>query len=320
MVEAALPTTSVVMATFNGERHLDEQLASLASQRLHPRELVVVDDCSSDATRERLEHFARGAPFPVRISMTDQREGPARAFERAIAQCGGDLIALCDQDDRWHPDKLLSVAQALADRPAAGWAFTDGCLIDEAGRATGRTLWEHFGVPATYATGASPRFPALTVRNRVLGCTLVFRAELRRVVLPLPPGLYAAHDAWAVSLLEACAPPVALDRRLVGYRIHPAQLSGLPGRGGGDPHDRLAARLAWLQPIRERLRDPAVGPVPPTSLHEIDALVAHVTTRLDLPPRRSSRAAAVVRELWADRYHRYSSGFRSALLDLTRSN
>lgn len=58
---------SIVMATYNGERYLGEQLASLAAQEVSPDELIVADDRSEDETLSIVESFARTAPFPVVI-------------------------------------------------------------------------------------------------------------------------------------------------------------------------------------------------------------------------------------------------------------
>src|SRR5947208_14214106 len=97
---------SVAMCTYNGERFLKEQLESLAAQTRQPDELVVCDDRSTDSTPHIVEAFARAAPFPVRLEVNDRCLGSTKNFEHAILRCTGALIALSDQDDVWHPEKL----------------------------------------------------------------------------------------------------------------------------------------------------------------------------------------------------------------------
>ena len=99
-------SVSVAMATYNGEQHLGRQLSSLAVQSCLPTELIIVDDGSSDDTLSLLAAFARNAPFPVRIHHNDYRLGYRGNFMRAANLCSAELIAFCDQDDDWYPDKI----------------------------------------------------------------------------------------------------------------------------------------------------------------------------------------------------------------------
>src|SRR4051812_44291759 len=98
-------TISVAMGAYNGEAFIGEQLASIAGQSKLPIELVICDDASTDSTVNRIEEFARAAPFPIRTYRNEANLGVAGNFGRAIGLCNGDLIALSDQDDVWKPGK-----------------------------------------------------------------------------------------------------------------------------------------------------------------------------------------------------------------------
>lgn len=95
---------SVAMATYNGEKYLREQLDSLYSQTRVPDEIVVVDDRSTDKTKEILEeyHLKKG----LRFFINERNLGVNQNFEKAIRSCTGDYIAICDQDDVWMPHKI----------------------------------------------------------------------------------------------------------------------------------------------------------------------------------------------------------------------
>ncbi len=97
------------MATYNGAKYLEEQLASFVVQSQLP--LVVCDDGSADATLEILHRFAHSAPFPVRIVCNDERLGYGDNFLKAASLCEGDWIAFSDQDDVWLPDKLRQIGK-----------------------------------------------------------------------------------------------------------------------------------------------------------------------------------------------------------------
>jgi glycosyltransferase involved in cell wall biosynthesis len=105
---------SIALATYNGERFLQEQLDSLAAQTLRPCELVVGDDGSTDGTLEILERFAERVPFPVHIQRNPANLGFADNFLATAGRCSGDFIAFSDQDDVWLPRKLERHAIALS--------------------------------------------------------------------------------------------------------------------------------------------------------------------------------------------------------------
>src|SRR5688572_3171861 len=97
---------SVALCSYNGARFIHDQLSSIARQSRLPDELVICDDRSSDNTIAIIEKFAVDAPFPVRSHVNPTNLGSTKNFELAISRCCGDFIALSDQDDIWHQDKL----------------------------------------------------------------------------------------------------------------------------------------------------------------------------------------------------------------------
>jgi glycosyltransferase involved in cell wall biosynthesis len=97
------------MATYNGEKFLEQQLQSLAKQTLLPAELIICDDTSVDATVEIIKRFSETAPFPVKLVVNEQRLGWRRNFLKAASLCTAEYIAFCDQDDIWLPEKLAVV-------------------------------------------------------------------------------------------------------------------------------------------------------------------------------------------------------------------
>jgi glycosyltransferase involved in cell wall biosynthesis len=101
---------SIALCVCNGARFLGEQLSSLCAQRRLPDEVVVGDDASDDDSVAIIEKFSAEAPFPVRLIRNSSRLGVRGNFQKVIAHCVHDLIALCDQDDVWLPEKLAVLA------------------------------------------------------------------------------------------------------------------------------------------------------------------------------------------------------------------
>lgn len=222
---------SVALCTFQGARHLREQLDSIAAQTYQPAEVVVCDDGSQDDTLAILANFAERVAFPVHIYRNEHQLGSTRNFEKAIGLCRGDLIALSDQDDRWHPSKLEVLSETLCDSEIGG-VFTDGLLMDDSSTLTGGSLWSQnlfqncesaFGRKAKKASAEA----ALLRNNMVTGATVMFRSSLREKILPFP--MEWVHDGWLAWMLVLHSRLIAIPDSLIHYRIHASQQVGVPG-------------------------------------------------------------------------------------------
>ena len=335
----AAVTLSVAMCTYNGARFLPEQLRSIATQTRTPDELVVCDDCSSDETAHVVESFAAAAPFPVRLVRNEARLGSTRNFERAVALCRGRLIALADQDDSWHPEKLAKLEAAL-EASGAGLAFCEGEATDEDLRPLGTGVWGavRFGPEEREKFWRGAAFEVLLDHNVVTGAAALFRAEFRDLILPIPldlmhDGWRVIHDGWMALLISAVADIAAVPERLYSYRQHPGQQLGLRGslEGGAGPAPGGAAALReaaqrrndfddelhYLSAVYERLS--AAAPHTPRAgrvLEGLRARLAHMGARAGMPAPRLGRVPRVLGELLSLRYHRFSNGFASAAKDL----
>jgi glycosyltransferase involved in cell wall biosynthesis len=104
---------SIAMATYNGEKFLEQQLQSLSKQTLLPAELIICDDTSGDATVDIIKRFSETAPFPVKLVVNKERLGWRRNFLKSASLCTSEYIAYCDQDDIWLPEKLATVQSYL---------------------------------------------------------------------------------------------------------------------------------------------------------------------------------------------------------------
>ena len=301
---------SVAMATYNGEQFLAQQLASLASQILLPGELVIRDDASTDGTVEAARAFASTAPFPVRIAVNPVNLGSTATFERAIADCHGNAIALCDQDDIWKPQKLARIQDALAG--GCGFVFSDGEIVDTKGIASGSRLWQSLGfTPREQRRFRANPFVSLLQRNRITGATMAFRASLRDRLLPIPTEW--VHDAWIALILAATEPCDMIEEPLVQYRQHEGQQIGAARRTVAD---ELRAANRVNEETFRKLHDQfaqvgeRLGHVPPALREKL----SHLERRHRL--RQGWRTPRVLRELATGRYFRYSRGWASVAQDL----
>src|SRR4029078_13031600 len=91
---------SVVMATYNGEAFLADAVTSVWAQTVLPLELIIVDDCSRDATYDLANRLAKDSPIPMRlIRLPENSRGPARPMNVGVRETRADVVALLDQDD-----------------------------------------------------------------------------------------------------------------------------------------------------------------------------------------------------------------------------
>lgn len=102
------PVVSVLMLTYNHEPHIAEAIEGVLAQACpFPIELIVAEDCSKDKTRAIAEQFMEQNPAVIRIVTGEKNIGAMPNFYRALAQCRGKYIALCEGDDYWcDPLKL----------------------------------------------------------------------------------------------------------------------------------------------------------------------------------------------------------------------
>jgi hypothetical protein len=313
-------TISVALCTYNGQRFLEEQLASLETQERRPDELVVCDDRSMDKTVPMLESFARTASFPVRIHVNPVNLGSTMNFDRAMRLCAGSLIAFCDQDDIWHSTRLSACARVLQEDPGLGLVFSNGQLIDDTGAQSPARLWDQFTFNSAIRERIRHGDMLPLVRYRfVTGATVMFRTQLREYICPAA-GEWI-HDGWTAAIAACVARVGFIDEPLIAYRIHQQQQVGT---GPGPRHKPFAelAREHWLgadwhrQEI-ELLLD-CVRQIPPAlrtaGADDFARQHAFLTMRITLPARRWQRLSKMA-SFRAD-YQRRASGWKSMAMDL----
>lgn len=328
---------SVVMTTRNGARYLHQQLQSIANQLRLPDELIVCDDASSDETREITSTFTASLPFVVNLYANQTRLGAVKNYEQALGHCRADVIVLCDQDDVWHPEKLVRIEKAFSRRPQVGLLFSDADLVDQHGASVHGRLWQYtFEKNHQRQIRSGKAFEVLIQHQVVTGATMAFRGRFRNIVLPIPSHIPLLHDGWIAIIISAIADVAMLEEPLIAYRLHSQQHSGVkPFKQMGCNDNlknisRLAIRSRYyageiekLRSVHERLtamlRDTEADPLEKKLQQRItyvEALMSHFRVRAGLPERRWSRKQIVLKELLAFRYHRYSKGFVSVVKDL----
>ena len=110
-----VPLVTVVTPVWNAAATLAEAVASVGAQTLPSWELILVDDASTDGSREIARRLAAEEPR-IRLIERAENGGAAAARNDAIRAARGRLVAFLDADDRWHPEKLARQAAFMAAR------------------------------------------------------------------------------------------------------------------------------------------------------------------------------------------------------------
>lgn len=232
----------ILMATYQGEKYLEEQLKSILAQDFADWRLIVRDDGSTDGTLLLLSAYANRYPDKITVCRNETNLGGTKNFltllkdaagkygaggESAAKACGAAENApgktyymFSDQDDYWHADKLrLTLARMKQvearygeDMPAL--VFTDARVTDEKRKELAPSFFDlqHFNMKKR-------TLPHFLMENMVIGCTAMMNAALAGMVEAVPE--HARYHDWWMALLAAAAGHTSfLPQATLDYRQH----------------------------------------------------------------------------------------------------
>lgn len=222
---------SVAIATYNRAHIIAETLGYILGQTYPPTEIVVVDDGSTDETRDVITSLDKSIVYK-RI----ENSGPGIALKTAIEATSNDWIALCDDDDRWRPDHLerrMALLDRFEDVDYTFSNFTSFGPDAKAGfdqfAAMPANWWSEFDAPDSdgfQRLGRGLLLKFLT-KNPVFPTSVCFSRKLYQISGGIDPkfsrfGCWDAHFTWRCVL----AGQVACDRHItVETRKHGGNFS-----------------------------------------------------------------------------------------------
>lgn len=308
----------ILLPVYNGARFLPAQLDSILRQSYPHWQLICRDDGSSDASPAIIADFQRRYPEKVFIVQDgDGNLGAAGSFARLMAQalardeargkaadCTGSMkemaqptyVALADQDDVWHEEKLALTLQAMrageARRPDMPMlVHTDLQVTDEHGSLLSPSLMSFQGLRP-----ARRDFESQVAISTVTGCTTLINMPLLRAALPVPPEAIM-HDWWLSLVASAFGELVFVDQPLVAYRQHSNNTIG------ARQHEKLRWDGRLLMRIFRR-RDATAQALFEDSARQAAAFEARFADRLTSAQRRRIRQVMQLPQwsLWRQRF------------------
>jgi len=239
-------TVDVLIATFAGEKYIEEQLESLLRQTFLPTRVLVSDDSLTPATGERIGIWNTGNRLPIFLlpRRDNIRPGPAGNFEYLLTFANADFILFCDQDDYWLPEKIetsVSVLQEMErekgmDRPCL--FFSDLTLVDLNLRLTDSSMWKKQMLNPRLASNWRQNI----ILNVVTGCTIAINRAALQKILPFPE-CDILHDQWVACAVSFFGSIRFSRTSKIYYRQHATNAVGARGMN-------LATVLSGLRKIR----------------------------------------------------------------------
>ena len=244
----ARPFTSVLIDTYNHERFIEQAIVSVLEQDFpaSEREILVVDDGSTDGTPEIVKKFAP----QVRL-LRKENGGQASAFNAGIPECRGEIIAFLDGDDWWATQKLSRVADILGTNKEMG--MVGHAIIESFSDGTERTSAPEKDERFRLDSMASAR--VFRLRKSYLGTSrMILRTKVAQRILPVPELLVIQADEYLFTLAAILSELAILQEAMTHYRIHGANLYLSAGNGdkGLRLKQQVMAGLASLLPTALR--------------------------------------------------------------------
>jgi len=209
------PTVTVLLATFNGVKFLDQQLNSLTGQHEVEVEVYANDDGSTDGTVDLLEIW-KETGLIKKISRSNQI-GSSQAFLNLLKLCNEkSFVAFCDQDDVWEARKLITqINQVTNDKPVA--VASKRSYINVESHMIGISPNLRF----------KPCFENAMVENIAPGNTILINRKSVELINSFKSPRIFHYDSWIYLLVSAFGDVIHIQEPLTRYRIHSSNSVGL---------------------------------------------------------------------------------------------
>lgn len=189
----------ILMATYNGEKYIAEQIESIIKQSYTKWHLYIQDDCSTDATISIALGYQKKYPEKITVTENTQNSGSAKNnFFAMLNIAKSDYIMFCDQDDVWLPDKIkithrrMLLAEQKFGKKHPVLVHTDVALVDEKLNVIAESLFKkekwHFNKKITFWNSL--------IGNVVMGCTTEINKALLDKVKYNNLKNIPMHDWW----------------------------------------------------------------------------------------------------------------------------
>lgn len=208
----------ILLATYNGEKYLREQIDSILNQTYKNIRLIVSDDCSKDGTRKILEEY-KNKDERIKVYYQEKNLGVVKNIEFLLGKVESPYYMLADQDDYWLPEKAEKSLETLKNNNA-DLVFGDLQVVDE----NLNTMYESFNDYMLLSRKINKYIDSYKLNylyNCVTGCTVLAKKETIEKILPLPTNSkYLIHDHWIGLMASLNGKLAYMPEKYIKYRQH----------------------------------------------------------------------------------------------------
>lgn len=242
-----MSTIGIIMATYNGEKYLKEQIESILSNTCTEWHLSIYDDGSTDHTFSIIKEYEKKYPDKITGYKNKENLGVKHNFLNAIKNEAYEYVMFCDQDDVWLPDKIGITYQKMLEAQNKNPSipitiFTDAKLVDEKLNVLYNSYFRTSNLDVKKVD-----LSHILMENKLIGCTVMINKEVIQN-LKIPVSL-RMHDWWIAILTSSFGKIEFLDQPTILYRQHAANVIG-----GQDKVSYIKNRLSSLKKQKEVLR------------------------------------------------------------------
>ena len=235
---------SIIMCTYNGSKFVVQQMESLCNQTYSALEIIISDDCSSDGTFNILQQYAE-KDSRIQLFRNERNVGYIGNFSNACKYASGFFIAISDQDDVWHAEKISLMMKSWI--PGAPLMYCNSV------RFTDEVPWEATA-NKKYRRFKGTDSRKLAIFNTISGHASMYTKSFIESILPFPGKL--SYD-WYAGVVAACNGGVGyVDKILVFQRVHGSNVTV----GGMYDHNVKESRPQFKQLVLNHLQQFAVVP------------------------------------------------------------
>ena len=207
-----------LLATYNGEKYLKEQIDSILNQTYSNIRLVISDDCSKDNTREIIKEYEEKDNRVISY-FHEKNLGYVKNFEFLLTKVENEIYMLSDQDDVWLPTKIEHTYNKMVETNA-DLVFTDLEVVDENLKMMYPSFNDYMKLSRKIKKYKND-YRLQYLYNCVTGCTLMSKKKFLDMILPIPTqSKYAIHDTWIATAIANNGKVEYLDEKTILYRQH----------------------------------------------------------------------------------------------------
>lgn len=226
---------SVVMAVYNGERYIEEQIVSILEQTIKLDEFIIVDDNSIDSSIKIItECFNRYGYSNYKIIRNNENVGFIRTFLKGIKETSGDYIFLADQDDIWLNNKVESILEVFAKKKDMLSVCSSFTSVDKdrnkikikyiPNRSNNNILKFRVKKNGLIKVNLSK----VIDYNISPGCTCTFRKEIKKDIDSMKIEKIALPHDWMINVFAASHQGLYFyNKKLIEYRQHSHNTIGI---------------------------------------------------------------------------------------------